>query len=101
VPATVVNWAGDDMITPEIWCAYFSELTGKEPKLVYREFPGASKGGGSDNTKRISLIGKCQVGWKEGFKKMWEERYPGGKRRTDMPDGASALQSSYVGGSKK
>ena len=97
VPATVVNWAGDDMVTPEIWCAYFAELTGKTPRFAYREYPGASKGGASDNTKRIELIGKCEVGWKEGFKKMWEQRYPGGKRRTDMPDGAAALQSSYVG----
>ena len=86
-------------MTPEIWCAYFAELTGKTPRFAYREYPGASKGGGSDNTKRIGLIGKCEVGWKEGFKKMWEQRYPGGKRRTDMPDGAAALQSSYVAGS--
>lgn len=97
VPATVVNWAGDDMVTPEMWTAYFGELTGKPARLVYREYPNASRGGGSDNTKRVELIGKCTVGWKEGFRKMWEERYPGGQRRTDMPDGAAALAGSYLG----
>ena len=49
-------------------------VTGKTPRFTYREYPGASKGGASDNTKRIELIGKCEVGWKEGFKKMWEQQ---------------------------
>ena len=91
-----MNWAGDDTVTPEQWCAYFAELTGVTPRFEYREYPGITKGGASDNTKRLSLIGPCTVHWKDGFRDMWETRYPGGKRRTDMPDASAKLRNAYV-----
>ena len=28
VPATIVNWAGDEPVTVQEWCAYFGELLG-------------------------------------------------------------------------
>jgi nucleoside-diphosphate-sugar epimerase len=96
VPATIVNWAGDHTVTPEEWCAYFAELTGKTPTFEYREYPGITKGGASDNTKRLSLIGPCKVHWKDGFRDMWETRYPGGVRRSDMPDASAKLRNAYV-----
>ena len=33
VPATVVNWGGDDPVSIEDWCTYLGELTGLEPKF--------------------------------------------------------------------
>jgi hypothetical protein len=78
VPATVVNWGGDEMVSPQEWCAYFGELTGFEPKFQLVVVDGTLRGNTLDNTKRLSITGPCTVSWKDGFKRMYEERYPGG-----------------------
>ena len=31
VPATIVNWAGDEPVSVQEWCAYVGELDGIEP----------------------------------------------------------------------
>jgi nucleoside-diphosphate-sugar epimerase len=78
VPATVVNWGGDEVVGPQEWCAYFGELTGIEPQFQLHVVPGTLRGNALDNTKRKAITGPCTVSWKEGFKRMYEERYPGG-----------------------
>jgi nucleoside-diphosphate-sugar epimerase len=37
VPATTVNWGGDEQVSIEEWCDYLGELTGLSPKLVPSE----------------------------------------------------------------
>jgi hypothetical protein len=76
VPATVVNWGGDDMVTPNEWCAYCGELTGRTPEIVVREAPGAMLGNVLDPTKRLGITGPCAVGWKEGVRRVVAERHP-------------------------
>jgi UDP-glucuronate 4-epimerase len=96
VPATIVNWAGDDVVTPEAWCGWFADLTGVTPRFEYREYPGASIGAASDNTRRRALIGDCLVRWRDGMRSMFEARYPNGP--TGGPaggHGADALLQSY------
>ena len=34
VPATIVNWGGDEEISIEEWCAYLGELVGKVPRFA-------------------------------------------------------------------
>ena len=33
-PATIVNWCGDEVVTPEQWCALFGEHLDVEPQLL-------------------------------------------------------------------
>jgi nucleoside-diphosphate-sugar epimerase len=34
VPATIVNWAGDEPVSAQEWCAYMGELTGCPPEVT-------------------------------------------------------------------
>src|SRR5262245_53144513 len=48
VPATIVNWAGDEPVSVQQWSAYFGELLGVEAKVVVEQVPGASVGSVAD-----------------------------------------------------
>jgi hypothetical protein len=76
VPATIVNWGGDEPASVQEYCAYFGELLGVEPEVVVEEIPGASRGSIGDHTKRSSITGPCRVGWREGFRRVAEHCYP-------------------------
>jgi len=80
VPATIVNWAGDEPVSVQQWCAYFGELLGVEAKVVVEEIPGASRGSVADPTKRQSITGPARVGWKEGFRRTFEHFHPERRR---------------------
>jgi UDP-glucuronate 4-epimerase len=74
VPATIVNWGGDDRVTINEWCAYLGELTGLEPKFLESEdtLPCTAV----DVTKLQSLVGPSTVGWRDGFRRMVATRHP-------------------------
>jgi UDP-glucuronate 4-epimerase len=70
VPATIVNWGGDEETTVEAWCEYMGVLVDVEPRF---ERTSATIGGiPTDNTKRLALAGPTSVEWKEGFRRMVE-----------------------------
>jgi nucleoside-diphosphate-sugar epimerase len=76
VPATIVNWGGDEPVSVQEYSAYFGELLGVEANVVVEEIPGASHGSVGDQTKRSAITGPCQVGWREGFRRVAEHFYP-------------------------
>jgi nucleoside-diphosphate-sugar epimerase len=76
VPATIVNWGGDEPVSVQEYSAYFGELLGVEAEVVVGEIPGASRGSVGDQTKRTSITGPCRVGWREGFRRVAEHFYP-------------------------
>ena len=76
VPATIVNWAGDEPVSVQEWSAYFGELLGVEAKVAVQEVPGASIGSVGDHTKRSAITGPCRVGWREGFRRVAEQFHP-------------------------
>jgi hypothetical protein len=76
VPATIVNWAGDEPVSVQEWCAYFGELLAVEAEVVVEEVPGASIGSVADHAKRSSITGPCLVQWREGFRRVAEHFYP-------------------------
>ncbi len=80
VPATVVNWGGDDVVGPEDWCVYFGELTGKPVDLVAGSTAGTYPSSVYDVTKRRSITGPCEVSWREGMRRTLQGRYPGALR---------------------
>ena len=76
VPATIVNWGGDEPVSVQQWSAYFGELLGKTPSVEVTEIPGASRGSVADHTKRLSITGPCRVGWQDGFRRLADQFYP-------------------------
>ena len=76
VPATIVNWAGDEAVSVQEWCAYFGQLTGVEPAIEVRYPPGTQKGAIADVTRRRALTGACTVTWRDGMRRMVEAHRP-------------------------
>lgn len=96
VPATVVNWGGDEGVSPQEWCSYFGELTGITPEIVVKHLPGTQRGSTLSAEKRISITGPCRVAWKDGMKRMLEERYPDGVDAVSAVGGqAASLLAAY------
>jgi len=70
VPATIVNWAGNDPVSDREMGEYVAELTGVTPSFVESAINFDSFA--SDNTRREQLIGKCSVHWKDGVRDTFE-----------------------------
>src|SRR5262249_30440025 len=77
VPATIVNWAGDEAVTVQQWAAYLGELMGLPGRVVVRETPGALRGLVADISKRQSITGPCSVSWQDGMTRIWQARQDG------------------------
>ena len=73
VPATIVNWAGEQTSIDE-WCAYLSELTGLEAKFDVTDNTISSVT--TDNTKMYELVGKPEIDWHDGLRRMVAARHP-------------------------
>ena len=76
VPATIVNWAGDEPVSVQEYSAFFGELLGVDANIVVDEIPGASHGSVGDHTRRNAITGPCTVGWRDGFRRVAEHFYP-------------------------
>lgn len=76
VPATIVNWCGDQPVSAQEWAAYFADLLGVEAKIEVEPVPGASRGSVGDHTKRAAMTGPCTVDWRDGFRRMAAHFYP-------------------------
>lgn len=76
VPATIVNWAGDEMVSVQDIAAYTGELLGIPARVNVVPAPGAQPGSGVDNAKRLSITGPCRVSWREGLRRTLQELYP-------------------------
>jgi len=68
VPATIVNWGGDEEVSIEEWCEYMGELVGIEPRfdVTLNTIGGIP----TENTKRRELVGPTRVPWRDGIKRM-------------------------------
>ena len=70
VPATIVNWGGDENVSIEEWCTYLADLTGTEAK--FDRTVSTIGGIPTDNTKRVELAGATTVSWRDGMRRMVE-----------------------------
>ncbi len=75
VPATVVNWAGDEAVTVQQWCGYAAEFSGRQAKVRVQEVPGSLRGSVADVTMRKSITGPCKVAFKDGYRDVFDKRY--------------------------
>jgi nucleoside-diphosphate-sugar epimerase len=76
IPATIVNWAGDEAVTVQEWCAYFGELTSLVPDVKVVPAPGTLLGSIADTSRRASFTGPCSVSWKDGMRRSIAARHP-------------------------
>lgn len=74
VPATVVNWGGDQMVSIEEWCSYLGDLVGQAAKFESTEQTIQSVC--LDLTRMHDLLGQTKVHWKDGLRRMVEARHP-------------------------
>jgi hypothetical protein len=73
-PATTVNWGGDDAVSIEEWCGYFSELTGLPARFApTRDTIDSVQ---IDLTRMHQLVGGTSVAWREGMRAMVAARHP-------------------------
>jgi nucleoside-diphosphate-sugar epimerase len=68
VPATIVNWAGNDQVSIEEWCRYLGELTGID--AAFEPTDQTIESVACDVTKYQSIAGPCSVHWREGFARL-------------------------------
>lgn len=75
VPATIVNWGGDEAVAIEDMARYMAGLVGVEPKFDFTD-QGVIPNRITDTTvgKRIGL--EWQVPWREGVRDMIAARHP-------------------------
>jgi uncharacterized protein YbjT (DUF2867 family) len=76
VPATIVNWAGDEQVSVQEWAAYMGELLGKTPTVNVVATPGTLRGSYADVSSRAAATGPCKVSWRDGIRRVAEELYP-------------------------
>lgn len=75
VPATTVNWAGDQIVSIQQWCGYLGTLVGREP--VFSESAQALRGNPVDVTRLHELIGDgSTVDWRDGLRRMAAKYHP-------------------------
>jgi nucleoside-diphosphate-sugar epimerase len=74
VPARIINWCGQEHVAIEEWCRYLGELIGVEPKFDVTDQTLESVQ--ADNARMQELVGPCEVHWKDGLRRMVEDRHP-------------------------
>jgi UDP-glucuronate 4-epimerase len=74
VPATTVNWAGEQTVSLQEWCTYLGSLIGREP--VFQESGQALRGGRVDVTRMRELIGDTTVDWHDGIRRLATKFHP-------------------------
>lgn len=74
VPATVVNWGGDDAVDVETYCGCMAEIAGL--KTEFEPVRDAIRHTVTDNARRRELVGDCRVKWQDGMRRMVEVRHP-------------------------
>ncbi|OBJ50310.1 NAD(P)-dependent oxidoreductase [Mycobacterium sp. 1423905.2] len=76
VPATTVNWAGDQIVSIQQWCSYLGTLINREP--VFEESGQALRGNPVDVSRLHELVGRAgaMVDWRDGFRQMVATFHP-------------------------
>ena len=68
-PATIVNWAGDEAVTVQQWCAYMGELLDVDVAVEVVAQPGTLPGSLADVSRRRAATGPCTVSWRDGVRR--------------------------------
>jgi UDP-glucuronate 4-epimerase len=74
VPATTVNWGGDQVVSLEEWCTFLGSLVGREP--VFEESAAAIRGNVLEVTRMHELVGGTTVDWRDGMRRLAATFHP-------------------------
>ncbi len=74
VPATTVNWCGEQTVSIQEWSHYLGSLVGREP--MFEESEQALRGNPTDPTRMRELIGGTTVDWRDGLRRMVAKFHP-------------------------
>jgi len=74
VPATTLNWCGEQTVSLQDWCNYLGSLVGKEP--VFEESEQALRGNPTDASRMRELVGATTVDWRDGMRRMAAKFHP-------------------------
>ena len=74
VPPVVVNWAGSETVSAEDYCTYLGALVDREARIEYDE--KAPWPIWPDVTRMHELLGRTEVPWRDGMRRMVEARHP-------------------------
>jgi nucleoside-diphosphate-sugar epimerase len=74
VPATTLNWCGEQTVSLQDWCNYLGSLIGKEP--VFQESDQALRGNPTDSSRMRELVGSTTVDWRDGMRRMAAKFHP-------------------------
>jgi UDP-glucuronate 4-epimerase len=74
VPALIMNFAGEEQVSVEEYCAYAGRLVGRRPRFRYTT--EAYPANPLDTARMREVLGRCDTPWREGIKTMLERRYP-------------------------
>ncbi len=74
VPSITVNWGGSETVSAEDYCTYLGELVGVKPIFEYT--PEAHTPLWPDVSYMHEILGKTEVHWRDGMRRMVEARYP-------------------------
>jgi UDP-glucuronate 4-epimerase len=74
VPATTLNWCGEQTVSIQEWCSYLGSLVGKDP--VFQESEQALRGNPTDSSRMRELVGATTVDWHDGMRRMAAKFHP-------------------------
>ncbi|HXB84994.1 NAD-dependent epimerase/dehydratase family protein [Mycobacterium sp.] len=74
VPATTLNWCGEQAVSLQEWCGYLGSLVGKEP--VFQESEQALRGNPTDPSRMRELVGVTAVDWQDGMRRLATKFHP-------------------------
>jgi len=77
VPATIVNWGGDEAVDVRTYCTYMADIGGV--RVQFQDAPDdplAARTVVADGARRRELAGDCKVKWQDGMRRMIAARHP-------------------------
>ena len=75
MPANIVNWCGDEAVSVQEWSAYAGVLAGVTPTFSSRSRTGGLPRADHEQRERLAITGRCTVGWREGFRLVYDALY--------------------------
>lgn len=76
VPATIVNWVGDEITEERELYDYMARISGITPKFVTDDLGGYEGGGLGDPTRRQAITGRNKMNWRAGILKTLRDNFP-------------------------
>jgi UDP-glucuronate 4-epimerase len=73
VPANIVNWCGDEVVTQREWCELAAGFSGKSVELIVGRMPGTPDGNAGDPAKRRAITGPCKRSFAPSLQAIYQE----------------------------